>query len=216
MKVIKNKVRNNDINKNEWIDYFNNELTIESINNHLDISSNKATNLTLIKKKNYLSNNKNINNIKRIYISEEVISSKDFNIINKLKTKFNDNSLRNINKNRIIKFKINEIKKNNMKIYACPNRKISNNPKSCFKIKRHQDKNKRNYSCLSEYYGASYAKRHKYEKEHKIKNDYNKNKKKDDISNKNILFERTLPEMIVLNNFGLVNDEDYEFYKNYI
>ena len=104
MKVIKNKVRNNDINKNEWIDYFNNELTIESINNHLDISSNKATNLTLIKKKNYLSNNKNINNIKRIYISEEVISSKDFNIINKLKTKFNDNSLRNINKNRIIKF----------------------------------------------------------------------------------------------------------------
>ena len=33
MKVIKNKVRNNDINKNEWIDYFNNELTIESINN---------------------------------------------------------------------------------------------------------------------------------------------------------------------------------------
>ena len=63
------------------------------------------------------------------------------------------------------------------------------------------------------YYDYSYVKRFKFKKSLKNNGYYRPSKEKAMIAKNNILIERTLPEMHALNNYGLVNDKEYEIYK---
>jgi hypothetical protein len=62
----------------------------------------------------------------------------------------------------------------------------------------------------------SYALRHKLEKKYKLNGHFHPNEEKPSMVDKNIFLGRTMPEMIVLNNYGLVNDDDYELYQNIV
>ena len=185
------------------------------------VQRNKKDNIknNLTKKKNniYKKNFSKIN--KNIYIIEE--ENFTFQKYLKLKgIKTNKENPKNNLKNNIEKFKnrndrlneekmkkaINERKVNNLKYLNKDN--INNKKKSLdtkfnnLKIRRYDD--------------LSYAKRHKYIKELKKKYYFlSKNDQELFINNK-VLIERTLPQMYVLNNYGMLNDDDYEFYKKLI
>ena len=93
----------------EWINYFNNELTIESLNNNLDnFLKDKNTkdndiksSLILTKKKNNIFKNSNSKHTKNIYIIEEEIVNFQNNIITK-EIKTNKEIFRNKFKKNIV------------------------------------------------------------------------------------------------------------------
>ena len=224
LKKREDKVRKNKFNRIEWINCFNNEITIESISNQLNNNS-KSEPKNFKKKltnKNYNILNQNSHNNKVIYIEEEEFIYFPNN--HNLRTnKNNDRTF--INKNRNIKINNRENKKKNTR--SVENKKKENDNKlkqgiNNIEYKEKSKSNKKNKSEINKTkymqsytYNArpSYAKRHKIKKGLKINQFFSPNKKKVNVTNNNIWIERTLPEMKVLNNFGLVNDEEYEFYK---
>ena len=54
------------------------------------------------------------------------------------------------------------------------------------------------------------------EKDYKINGHFHPNEEKPEIINKKILLGRTIPEMIVLNNYRLVDEDDYEMYQKIV
>ena len=219
----------------EWINYFNNELTIESLNNNLDnFLKDKNTkdndiksNLILTKKKNNICKNSNFKNTKNTYIIEEEIVSFQNNIITK-EIKTNKEIFRNKFKKNIVnlikaengdikpKYKEEEEKSIHDNLDKKGKKPRYLNKRNCNNKKKYGT-NKINYFKTNRHEILSYAKIHKYRKKFKKENCYSSsNKGKTSYVNNNILIERTLPEMYVLNNFGLLNDDDYEFYKKII
>ena len=63
---------------------------------------------------------------------------------------------------------------------------------------------------------SSYALRHKIGKDFGINGHFNPNEDRNKIIKNKIILGRTLPEMIVLNNYGLVSDEDYLMYQKIV
>ena len=61
---------------------------------------------------------------------------------------------------------------------------------------------------------SSYAMRHKMAKNFKINEHFHPNEEKPVFYYNKILLGRTLPEMIVLNDYGLVSDDDYKMYQD--
>ena len=104
LKINEKKVRKNKFNRIEWINYFNNELTIESISNQLsNFSKNERNNFKyLLTKNNYNILNHNSKNKKVIYITEEEFIN--FSTNHNLKINKN-NDKKNIYKNRNTKIK---------------------------------------------------------------------------------------------------------------
>ena len=85
--------------------------------------------------------------------------------------------------------------------------------KAGYTNKKKSKKNKKNNLKYKKYKYLSYAKRHKVQKESKNNHYFLFNKGKTLFMKNNYLIERTLPEINVLNNNGLLNDDDYELYK---
>ena len=146
----------------------------------------------------YFKNHK-FNNIitKENEQNKEIFNNKDKLRSNKKKSKSVDSKENNkdkSNKNNI-KYRNNNSKNKNM----------NNNLKSNYNIDH------RRYDPL-----LSYALRHKLEKKYKLNGHFHPNEEKPTMIDKNILLGRTMPEMIVLNNYGLVNDDDYELYQNIV
>ena len=88
LKIKERKVRNYRFNKIEWINYFNNELKIESISNHINDNSNikiENNNNLLTKKNNNIVQRHKRNN-KNIFIyEEETIDFHKYNNLNLFK-----------------------------------------------------------------------------------------------------------------------------------
>ena len=108
------------------------------------------------------------------------------------------------------------IKKNNYKNRnnLSPNNSHDKNNNNNNKKNKFNYKNINKFDFRSLNGQSSYAQRHKLEKEYKINEHFHPNEEKYVITNKNIFLGRTLPEMIVLNSYRLVNDDDYEMYQN--
>ena len=211
-------VRNLRFNKIEWFNYFNNEITIESINNNIndlnDISNIKIEiikNILTNKKNNIVQRNKKRN--KNIFIyDEKTIDNTTYNklIINnnrKKKTK-----IKNMNNKN---YKSKRIGKNNTEISEKSKINMNNN----HYLEKSMDKLNKNsiikniYRSDRYYYDYSYVKRFKLKKSLKSNRNYRPSKERAKITKNNIIIERTLPEMHALNNYGLVNDKEYEIYK---
>ena len=215
VKIEENKVRKYYLIKQvEWINYFNNELTIESINNNLNNCSNKniVKNHLMHKKKYIYTNNKSKR--ENIYIFEE----DNFYIHNnnKLKTiKINKVKFRNEDKKNFFMLEKEEglIKKEIIEKQSKNNDNSNYLNKAGYTNKKQSKNNKKNNLKYKKYKYLSYAKRHKVQKESKNNHYFLLNKGKELFMKNNILIERTLPEIYVLNNNGLLNDDDYELYK---
>ena len=218
LKFNEKEVSNLRFNKIEWINYFNNEITIESISNHIN-DLNDFSNFKIENNKNVLTNKKN--NIvqrnkkrnKNILIYDEktihCMTYNKLNINNNNEKKTNFKNIKNKNK------KSKRIGKNNTEISEKSEIKKSNNnylEKSMDNLKKNSIK-KNIHKSNRYYYEFSYAKRFKYKRNFKSNHYYRPSKEKTIITKNNFLIERTLPEMHALNNFGLVNDKDYELYK---
>ena len=212
LKIKERKVRNYRFNKIEWINYFNNELKIESISNHINDNSNikiENNNNLLTKKNNNIVQRHKRNN-KNIFIyEEETIDFHKYNNLNLFKNRNKNTKFKNINnksKRNEKKYK-GSIEKSQKKVnnneYL---EKIMDNSRKNSNRKKIFQKNKYN----NEY---SYANRFRFKRNLKAITCHFPSKEKTITSNDDILFERTLPQMYVLNNYGLVNDEEYELYK---
>ena len=220
----------------EWINYLYNELTIESLNNNLYKFQNAKkiksksikNNLILTKKKNNICKNNNLKNNKKTYIieEEEIINFNNNNFLKKgiktnkeiFRNKFKKNiinlikaengGIKSRNKEEVEKVNHNNLNKKEKKLKYlsktnCNERKIfDNNRLNLFKIKKYSE--------------LTYANIHKCKKKYNKKNFFFSNIEKTFYIKNNALIERTLPEMYVLNNYGLLNDDDYEFGKKII
>ena len=222
-----NNLRYHEFNKIEWINYFNNELKIESINNQLDDKNNNSNKT----KKNFKNKLTKKNNI---CIKNK--SKKDVIIIFSEEEKSESSNNKNLKQNKNKKILRNKYKKNikllnkfeNANCYSKSieakeiNNKSSQNKNNIAYLQnaRYQSKDKlennnKNNLRLNKYSELSYAKRYKNKKDLNVKYYLFPHEDKLTIGN-NFLIERTLPEMKVLNNYGLVNDKDYEFHKKLI
>ena len=218
LKFNEKEVSNLRFNTIEWINYFNNEITIESISNHIndlnDIPNFKIENNKTIltnKRNNIVQRNKKRSKNILIY-DEKTIHCKTYNKLNlnnntEKKTKFKNIKNKNNKSKRIGKTNTEISKKSEIK-------KSTNNylEKSMDNLKKKSIKKNINKSNRY-YYEYSYAKRFKFKKSLKTNHYYRPSKEKTIIAKNNFLIERTLPEMHALNNYGLVNDKDYELYK---
>ena len=120
---------------------------------------------------------------------------KEFNINHHQR---NDNMY---NKNNYSRDNSYNLKKNN-------NKKTINNQKKCNSV------NNRKFEFRKSNGEFSYALRKRKELEYKKKEHFHPNEEKYDIIKRNIILGRTLPEMIVLNTYRLVNDDDYVKFRN--
>ena len=112
-------------------------------------------------------------------------------------------------------YKSKRIGKNNTEISEKSKIKMNNNNY----LEKSMDKLNKNsiikfiYKSDRYYYDYSYVKRFKLKKSLKSNRNYRPSKERAIIIKNNIIIERTLPEMHALNNYGLVNDKEYELYK---
>ena len=223
-----NNLRYHEFNKIEWINYFNNELKIESINNQLDDKNNNSNKTKknfknkLTKKNNICIKNKSKKDVIIIFYEEE--KSESSNNKNLKQNKNNKKILRNKYKKNIKL--LNKFENANCYSKSIEAKEINNkssqnkNNIAYLQNVRYQSKDKlennnKNNLRLNKYSELSYAKRYKNKKELNVKYYLFPHEDKLTIGN-NFLIERTLPEMKVLNNYGLVNDKDYEFHKKLI
>ena len=173
----------------------------------------------LTKRKNNIYKKNISKNNKRIYIIEE----ENYNFQNNFKLKgikTNKDNLKNKYKNNIVNYKIRNNKPDKEKMKKENNdRKVNNlkylNKDSTYNKKKSLDNKSKNLK-IKRYDDLSYAKRHKYIKELKKKYYFLSKKDKELFINNNVLIERTLPQMFVLNDYGMINDDDYELYKKLI
>ena len=305
--TVKNKnIKYDDYNKIEWINYFNDELIVESINNQINNSINQNRNISNYNRGN---KNKNINNINNININinifknnknshynknkeiKEIINNKELyenknyyfseikelygpkkilsfeyqeaitidnfsdklNVFNQKEKEKNGNinaggsddfgnkkfnniividngnengngkdNLKNKNNNNdktILRNKKNKSKSvdldDNSNKTGIKNR---NNKKNKINLSEddNNDKNNKNKFHFKRYEPQnSYSLRHKMKKDYKIDGHFHPNEEKPEFIDNKIFLGRTLPEMIVLNRYGLVTDEDFEIYKKY-
>ena len=170
------------------------------------------------KDKNEKSNNGKVNplNLENINDDENLKSNKFNNII----MKENEQNKKIFNN----KVKLRGNKKKNKSADSKDNNKDKNN-KNNIKYRNNNSKNENTNNNLNSNYNIdhrrydpllSYALRHKLEKKYKLNGHFHPNEEKPTMIDKNILLGRTMPEMIVLNNYGLVNDDDYELYQNIV
>ena len=169
--------------------------------------------------------NKNFKNVKIIDDQPEKGNLRGKKILDN-KNKRNKSADLNDDDNNNNRRKDNDDKYNNKNNNGKKNNNINNNiiisdDNNLDKNNQNKNKNKINLRNKNKfnfrgYDKSSYALRHKMEKDYKNNEHFHPNEEKPEIVNQNILLGRTLPEMIVLNNYGLVSDEDYEFYKNII
>lgn len=198
----------------------------------IDNLSNK---LNLFKENNYKNENneeedfknKKYKNVIVINNENEKEKSNDKKNNNEIKLKNKNNKKNNINKNKSVDTKdenYNKKKKNK-------NKEINNNKNKGnlsdrnYNLKNNsQDKNneKDNLKKMQQYNfrryepQSSYALRYKKGKNYKLNGHFHPNEEKPVFIDKKIALGRTLPEMIVLNNYGLVNDDDYIMYQKIV
>ena len=226
--------------KIEWLNYFNKGLITESINNNINTEENPKNKLFIDPKYNiksnifnnpqeineqlksrslnnefsldansiYFSNSTNKSNTHKNSINNFIKQNKIFTLEKEDITSYEPSNYNNTNNNYTLRS--NNKQKNNI------NKKITPDNSSLFGFKDSYD-----YPINElRQFPSSYCMLYKKKKNMKI-NDvdgYNNNlyKKEGDI-NKNtqdIFINRTLPQMRVLSNYGLVSDEDYEMYEN--
>lgn len=206
------------INSDNLSGYFNlnrdkNNKNLEN-NNNEDFKNRKYKNIIIIENAKGKLNNKEK---RKVNLNEKKNNSKDdFSNINGEEDKYYENiktNKRRDNKNYTDK-KINNYRNKN---YLKNNLSHWNNLRKKKDNKNNNNNLKYNYmNDYPKYDWSSYAMRHKMEKNIKIDGHFHPNEEKPIKINKNLFFGRTLPEMIVLNNYGLVSDIDCENYQNMI
>ena len=173
----------------------------------------------LTKKRNNIYKKNISKNNKKIYIIED----ENYNFQNNFKLKgikTNKDNRKNKYKNNIVNYKIRNNKPDKEKMKKEKNdRKVNNlkylNKDSTNNKKKSLDNKSKNLK-IKRYDDLSYAKRHKSIKEFKKKYYFLSKNDKEIFINNNVLIERTLPQMFVLNDYGMINDDDYEFYKKLV
>jgi len=211
--LFKNKNKytpNKDKDKDNDEDDFGNRRYKNVIVINNDNNNNKNANKGKVPKKEKLNNGNNIDddNDKLRNKNKKINKSVDLNGKNKNKIKDKDKD-----KDRDRDYKnLSEKKYNRNKLNNIPNGYPHN--------KTNNVKNKNNYNNYPKFdyrtrynYESSYAQRHKMKKQYEIDGHFHPNEEKPITIGDHIFLGRTLPEMIVLNNHGMVNDNDYEMFQ---
>lgn len=205
-KYTPNKDKDNDEDEDDFGNRrYKNVIVINNDNNN-----NKNANKGKVPKKEKLNNGNNIDddNDKLRNKNKKKNKSVDLNGKNKNKIKDKDKD-----KDRDRDYKnLSEKKYNRNKLNNIPNGYPHN--------KTNNVKNKNNYNNYPKFdyrtrynYESSYAQRHKMKKQYEIDGHFHPNEEKPITIGDHIFLGRTLPEMIVLNNHGMVNDNDYEMFQ---
>lgn len=169
--------------------------------------NNNSTNRGKIPKKENLNNGNNIdddNNDKLRNKKKKQNKSVDLDgkNKNKIKGKDKDRDYKNLSEKKYDRNKPNNIsngypnnKTNNVK----NKNNYGNNPKFEYRTRYNNE--------------SSYAQRHKMKKQYELDGHFHPNEEKPITIGDHIFLGRTLPEMIVLNNYGMVDDNDYEMFQ---
>ena len=207
----KNKYFPNKDKDNDEEDFGNRRYkNVIVINN--DNNNNKNTNRGKVPKKGKLNNGNNMedDNGKLRNKNKKKNKSEDLNGKNKNKIKDKDKD-KDRDRDRDYK-NLSEKKYDRNKLKYMPNGYPHN--------KTNNVKNKNNYdnNPIFDYrtrYNneSSYAQRHKMRKQYELDGHFHPNEEKPITIGDHIFLGRTLPEMIVLNNYGMVNDNDYEMFQ---
>ena len=160
---------------------------IENLNNgnNLEDDNDKLRNKNKKKNKSVDLNGKNKNKIK----DKDKDRDRDRDYKNLSEKKYDRNKLKNM-PNGYPHHKTNNVKNKN---------NYDNNPKFDYRTRYNNE--------------SSYAQRHKMRKQYELDGHFHPNEEKPITIGDHIFLGRTLPEMIVLNNYGMVNDNDYEMFQ---
>ena len=206
--LFKNKNNPNKDKDNGEEDFGNrrykNVIVINNDNNNNNNSIDKGK----LPKKENLNNGNNIDDgndkLRNKNNKKKINKSVDLNDKNKrkIKDRDKDRDYKNLSEKKYDRNKLKNISN------GYPHNKTKN------------DKNKNNYGNNPKFdyrtrynYESSYAQRHKMKKQYEIDGHFHPNEDKPITIGDHIFLGRTLPEMIVLNNYGMVNDNDYEMFQ---
>lgn len=189
---------------------YKNVIVINNDNNNKDRDKNKDKG-KLRGKKN-IKDDDNDNNLrnKKPKNKNKSVDLKDNNRDNDNNNprKKNGHDSKNLSEKKYYRNKFNNMPEESSKNYPYPYNKTNDNKN------KNNYKNDHKFNYRTRYdFEPSYAKRHKLKKEYKIDGHFHPNEEKPTYIDKEILLGRTLPEMIVLNNYGMVSDDDYEMYQ---
>ena len=206
----KNKYFPNKDKDNDEEDFgnrrFKNVIVINNDNNN----NNENTNRGKLPKKGKLNNGNNLedDNDKLRNKNKKKNKSVDLNGKNKNKIKDKD---KDRDRDRDYK-NLSEKKYDRNKLKYMPNG-YPHNKTNNVKNKNNYDNNPK-FDYRTRYNNeSSYAQRHKMRKQYELDGHFHPNEEKPITIGDHIFLGRTLPEMIVLNNYGMVNDNDYEMFQ---
>ena len=206
----KNKYIPNKDKDNDEDDFGNRRYKNVIVINNDNNNNNQNTNRGKVPKKGKLNNGNNLedDNDKLRNKNKKNNKSVDLNGNNKNKIKDKD---KDRDRDRDYK-NLSEKKYDKNKLKYIPNGYPHN--------KTNNVKNKNNYENNPKFdyrtrynYESSYAQRHKMKKQYELDGHFHPNEEKPITIGDHIFLGRTLPEMIVLNNYGMVNDNDYEMFQ---
>ena len=208
----KNKYFPNKDKDNDEEDFgnrrFKNVIVINNDNNN----NNENTNRGKLPKKGKLNNGNNLedDNDKLRNKNKKKNKSVDLNGKNKNKIKDKDKD-KDRDRDRDYK-NLSEKKYDRNKLKYMPNG-YPHNKTNNVKNKNNYDNNPK-FDYRTRYNNeSSYAQRHKMRKQYELDGHFHPNEEKPITIGDHIFLGRTLPEMIVLNNYGMVNDNDYEMFQ---
>ena len=206
----KNKYFPNKDKDNDEEDFGNRRYKNVIVINNDNNNNNKNTNRGKVPKKGKLNNGNNMedDNDKLRNKNKKKNKSVDLNGKNKNKIKDKDKD-----KDRDRDYKnLSEKKYDRNKLKYMPNG-YPHNKTNNVKNKNNYDNNPK-FDYRTRYNNeSSYAQRHKMRKQYELDGHFHPNEEKPITIGDHIFLGRTLPEMIVLNNYGMVNDNDYEMFQ---
>ena len=206
----KNKYFPNKDKDNDEEDFGNRRYKNVIVINNDNNNNNKNTNRGKVPKKGKLNNGNNMedDNDKLRNKNKKKNKSVDLNGKNKNKIKDKD---KDRDRDRDYK-NLSEKKYDRNKLKYMPNG-YPHNKTNNVKNKNNYDNNPK-FDYRTRYNNeSSYAQRHKMRKQYELDGHFHPNEEKPITIGDHIFLGRTLPEMIVLNNYGMVNDNDYEMFQ---
>ena len=208
----KNKYFPNKDKDNDEEDFGNRRYKNVIVINNDNNNNNKNTNRGKVPKKGKLNNGNNMedDNDKLRNKNKKKNKSVDLNGKNKNKIKDKDKD-KDRDRDRDYK-NLSEKKYDRNKLKYMPNG-YPHNKTNNVKNKNNYDNNPK-FDYRTRYNNeSSYAQRHKMRKQYELDGHFHPNEEKPITIGDHIFLGRTLPEMIVLNNYGMVNDNDYEMFQ---
>ena len=189
---------------------YKNVIVINNDNNNNIKNNNKGK----VPKKEILNNGNNIDD------DDDNDNDNNDKLRNKKRKKNKSVDLNGKNKNKIKDKDKDKDRDRDYKNLSYDRNKLNNISNGYPHNKTNNAKNKNSYDNNPKFdyrtrynFESSYAQRHKMKKQYELDGHFHPNEEKPITIGDHIFLGRTLPEMIVLNNYGMVNDNDYEMFQ---